>query len=185
MPQFDDVTVQAGGQLTLSSFTIDDVPALLDAVADDEIRRWLPLPDPYTRALAESWCTSITRELRDSGRGLVLAIRDRGEFAGCIDAKRVDWRAMSAEFGYWSAAGHRGRGLMPTAVNTRSTWMIRELRFERIELRIAPDNQKSIRVAQKAGFTAEGIARNAGFTDTGRVDLAIFSRIRTDLARPM
>lgn len=35
-------------------------------------------------------------------------------------------------------------------------------------------------VAAAAGFTREGTARNAGFTDVGRTDLDIWSRIPAD-----
>ncbi|GAT71831.1 putative ribosomal N-acetyltransferase ydaF [Microbacterium sp. HM58-2] len=181
MPAFVPVVIEATADLTLSPFTIDDAPALTEAVDDTQLRRWLPLPDPYTISIAESWCIGTTRELRDNGQGLVLALRHRGQFAGCIDAKRVDWRARTAELGYWTASACRGRGLMPQAVSAFSSWLIADLGFQRLELRIAPGNLSSIRVAEKAGFTYEGIARNAGYTDVGRVDLAIFSRIASDL----
>lgn len=81
----------------------------------------------------------------------------------------------------WTAAAHRGRGVMPTAVRLVADWMLTDLDFERIELRIAPGNHASIRVAEKAGFRFEGVARNAGFTAAGRTDLAVHSLIRADL----
>ena len=48
-------------------------------------------------------------------------------------------------------------------------------------LRAAIGNVPSQRVAEKAGFTREGIARNAGFTNAGRVDLGVFSLIPSDV----
>lgn len=180
MPSFPAVTLTPADGLALSPFTVSDAPALVTAVADAELRRWLPLPDPYTPAVAEAWCAEIAPELRMSGRGLVLAARAGDELAGCIDAKRVDWRAMTAEIGYWTAAPFRGRGIMTAAVAAFSRWLTQVRGFERIELRIATENAASLRVAEKAGFIREGVARNAGFTDTGRVDLAIFSLIRSD-----
>lgn len=55
--------------------------------------------------------------------------------------------------------------------------MLIEQSFERVELRIATENRSSAAVAERAGFSFEGTARNAGFTDAGRVDLEIWSRI--------
>jgi RimJ/RimL family protein N-acetyltransferase len=179
MPAFEPISLTVSDELTLSPFTIEDAPALVRAVDDPEIRRWLPLPDPYTPAIAASWCGAVTRDLRETGRGLVLAARQGDQLAGCIDAKRVDWRARTAELGYWTTAAHRGRGVMTAAVGRFSDWLLDELGFERIELRIATENTGSRRVAEKAGFEFEGVARNAGFTDSGRVDLAIHSRIRS------
>lgn len=180
MPAFEPVVLTAGPGLTLSPFTSADAGPLTSAVDDAELRRWLPLPRPYTVDVARAWCTDTTRELRDSGSGLVLAVRRDDRLAGSVDVKRVDWRARTAELGYWTAAAHRGEGIMPRAVTALSGWLFDALAFERIELRIATGNLASRRVAEKAGFRFEGVARNAGFTDDGRVDLAVHALIRSD-----
>ena len=57
------------------------------------------------------------------------------------------------------------------------------LGFERVELRIAPTNQRSIAVADRAGFTREGQLRSGGITHQGRIDLVMFSLLRTDVFR--
>lgn len=69
---------------------------------------------------------------------------------------------------------------MSTAVRRVADWLLDDLAFERVELRIATGNAASLRTASRAGFRREGVARNAGFTDAGRVDLAVFSRIPGD-----
>lgn len=181
MPSFPEVTLTASPGLTLSPLCAGDADAVFASVDDAELRRWLPLPMPYTLALAQQWCTVISSELRESGRGIVLGVRDDAELIASIDAKRVDWRARTAELSYWTAAGHRGRGVMPAAVRRMATWMLDDFGFERVELRIARENRASLRVAEKAGFRFEGVARNAGFTDAGRVDLSVHSLIRADL----
>lgn len=180
MPSFPEVVLSAENDLVLTPLNSDDVPALVAAVQDAELRRWLPLPSPYTHELAASWCTDVSTEMRESGRGFVLGIRRDGSLAGSIDAKRVDWRSRSLEISYWTAAAHRGQGVMTAALRRVTAWLIEELRFERVELRISPDNAGSLGVARSAGFISEGVARNAGFTDAGRTDLVIWSHIPTD-----
>lgn len=181
MPAFPDIVLATADGLHVEALHLDDAPALVAAFTDAALRRWLPVPDPYSLAIAEQWCTTTSQQMRESGRGIVRAIRIDGALAGSIDAKRVDWRAMTCELSYWTAAPFRGRGLMPGAVEVFSRALIREHSFERVELRIAPDNTASQRAAEKAGFRREGTARNAGFTDDGRVDLVIWSRIPADL----
>ncbi|MEU3453093.1 GNAT family N-acetyltransferase [Micromonospora sp. NPDC006766] len=177
----EDVTLRIGEQLTLSPPQAQDAPAIHAAVQDPEIRRWLPLPRPYPLDLAMEFCTVMAPGVRASGRGLIRSVRERGEFAGIIDAKRIDWRAGVCEIGYWLVPAARGRGLMTSAVDVFSRWLLNHAGFERVELRIAPGNTGSIRVGERAGFAFEGTARNAGFTDSGRVDLAIYARIAADL----
>ncbi len=53
--------------------------------------------------------------------------------------------------------------------------------FERVELRAATGNLAAQRVAEKAGFQREGLARNAGFVPAGRVDLVVYSLVPADL----
>lgn len=68
----------------------------------------------------------------------------------------------------------RGKGLTTAAVVALSRWAL-DSGMERVELRIAPENLASRRVAERAGFHFEGVLRNAGFTHDGRIDLMMFS----------
>lgn len=159
---------------------MDDAPALVAALSDAEVRLWLPLPSPYTLRMAEAWSTEIAEDMRTAGRGFVFGIRRNDALNGSIDAKRVDWRARTLELSYWTAPAHRGQGVMTSALRRTTEWVLDELGFERVELRIAPANTGSLATARAAGFTCEGVARNAGFTDSGRTDLVIWSRIPAD-----
>ena len=58
--------------------------------------------------------------------------------------------------------------------------MLRDQGFERLELRAATGNLASQRVAEKAGFTREGVLRNAGYVHDGRVDMVVYALVRGD-----
>jgi RimJ/RimL family protein N-acetyltransferase len=107
--------------------------------------------------------------------------RVHGRLICVIDLKKTDGRYWATEIGYWAAPTARARGVMTEATVALSRWALTEVAFERLILRIAPDNKASIRVAEKAGFTYEGIARNAGIVHADRVALAIYSLIPADL----
>ena len=179
MPAFPKPALTAD-QLTLSELTAADAPALVGAFEDPELRRWLPLPSPYTLAMAEAWCSEASEAMRREGRGFVIGIRRDGVLSGSIDAKRVDWRSRTLELSYWTAPTHRGSGVMTAALRRTAQWVIHDLGFERVELRISPANAGSLATARAAGFTREGVARNAGFTDAGRTDLVIWSCVPAD-----
>ena len=72
-------------------------------------------------------------------------------------------------------------GLAGEAVGAVARWLLVDQGFERLVLRAAPGNTASQRVAEKAGFMREGVARSAGFTNDGRVDLVVFGLVRSDL----
>ncbi|MBL7255553.1 GNAT family N-acetyltransferase [Paractinoplanes lichenicola] len=177
---FPDIVLRTA-RLTLRAPHEDDVDAIVAAVADPLTQRWLPLPDPYEREHAVTFVAETAPTVRASGRGLIRAIECDGELAGLIDLKNTDWRHRTTEIGYWTTPAVRGRGVMTEATVALSRWALTEAAFERVIMRIAPGNTASIRVAERAGFTYEGVARNAGIIHAGRVDLAIYSLIPADL----
>lgn len=177
---FPDVVLRTR-RLVLRALLDEDVDAIVAAVSDPLTQRWLPLPDPYSREDAMSWVREQAPAVRTGGRGLTRAIDWDGALAGVIDLKRTDWRRRETEIGYWAAPTFRGQGVMSEATVALSRWVLTEAAFERVVLRIATGNQASTRVAEKAGFTYEGTARNAGIVHAGRLDLAIYSLIPDDL----
>lgn len=179
---FPEVTLQTA-RLTLRPYRAEDAPDVALACRDELTQRWLPLPNPYTDADALAWCTEISARFRTSGEGIEWAAVRRSDdrLIGSFGLKRTDWRARSSEIGYWVAPWARGEGLAVEAVQAIARWLLKEQAFERMVLRAARDNAASLRVAEKAGFMREGIARNAGFTNSGRVDLVVFSMVATDL----
>lgn len=178
---FPDVTLHADG-LTLRPFVEADVPAVVEACTDPVTLTWLPLPTPYTEEVARGFVSAFAPSLLASGRGVLRAVEVDGELAGAIDLKRADWAARVTEIGYWAHPGSRGRGVMSAATRLLSRWALRDIGFQRVELRIATGNTASLRVAERAGFTREGVLRNAGYVHAGRVDLEVWSLVPADLA---
>jgi RimJ/RimL family protein N-acetyltransferase len=177
---FPETTLTAEG-LTLRPFTPADADGVAEACQDAETLHWLPLPRPYTRANAEWFIDTFGPSQRESGAGIVFAIESAGRLAGAIDLKQVDWANRVAEVGYWMAPWARGRGVVTQAVRVLSEWAIRVHNFERVQLFAAVGNVASQRVAEKAGFVREGVARNACCLAGGRADLVLFSLVPADL----
>ena len=116
------------------------------------------------------------------GAGVHLAFGPGGDrLSGCVGLNRTDWTSRVTEIGYWTGPWARGLGHTTEAVAMLSRWALQEQDFERVELLVAPENSASARVAQKAGFMAEGIARNKGRGGDGRTDLEVWSLVPADL----
>jgi RimJ/RimL family protein N-acetyltransferase len=165
------------GSVVLRPWQEIDAPAVAAACNDELIRRWLPLPSPYTMEHAVDWCTRLSHELREQGTGLPLAmLTDGGDLIGSIDLKKTDWRARVTEIGYWTVPAMRGAGHATVATAYLARWAL-DQGMERVELTAATGNRASQRVAEKAGFQLEGVMRNAGFVHDGRVDLCLYAMI--------
>jgi len=194
----DDGRTRGGGMLRVGRFprlTVStprlDVRLLtpIDAAdvdrvfTDRQTQRWLPMPAGHGAIDGLAWCTDLAQERRDSGAGDHYGVcrREDGRLVGCLWTKRTDWVARSTEVAYAMSAASRGFGLAAEAVDALSIALILENGFQRVELRIAPGNTASRRVAEKAGFTYEGLLRNAGQVHSGRVDLELWSLVAADL----
>ena len=74
----------------------------------------------------------------------------------------------------------RNQGVATHAVNALTNWAFGQLGLLRIELRITHDNIASLKVAEHCGYTREGVFRSVHSKHGHRVDLSIWSRLRSD-----
>jgi RimJ/RimL family protein N-acetyltransferase len=160
---------------------INDVPALVEIHSDEETKRYMNrlvvddtlgaeifikmMTDGWERDFRWSWavCEAVTADLV---AGLVLHNLDR--FTG------------SAEVTCWTHPGHRGKGVLPKALNAAIGWAFGAQDLRRIVYKHAVFNKASQRVAEKCGFTLEGRLRDSLIIDDQHVDELLWSRLSTD-----
>ena len=182
VPVFPTLTVVTP-RLHVRPLEADDAPAVTEIFADRQTRRWLPFPAEFGPVDGVAWCTGMAEERRASGSGDHYGVirREDGRLVACLWAKHTDWIAKVAEVAYVVAPAARGYGVAAEAVDALAVALLLEHGFQRVELRIAPGNVGGRRVAEKAGFTYEGLLRNAGYLHSGRVDLEVWSLVAADL----
>lgn len=180
--RFPEITVVTP-RLLVRPLTATDAPDVAEVFDDRQTRRWMSLPAPYTESDARMWCTWMAVERRTSGDGDHYGIirREDDKLVGLAWTKRTDWGPRSTEISYAVAPHARGFGFTAEAADALAVDLILEQHFQRIELRVAAGNVASRRVAEKAGFVHEGLLRNAGMVESGRVDLAVWSLVPADL----
>jgi ribosomal-protein-alanine N-acetyltransferase len=141
------------------------------------------VPSRYGPVDGLAWCTEMAEERRGSGVGDNYAVvrREDDRLVGCLWTKRTDWVARVTEISYAVDPALRGFGLAAEAVDALAIALILEQGFQRIEMRVAPGNVASRRVAEKASFSYEGLLRNAAHVHSGRVDLEVWSLVAADL----
>jgi [ribosomal protein S5]-alanine N-acetyltransferase len=72
----------------------------------------------------------------------------------------------------------RGHGFTTEAVNLLVRYLFGSLKVNRIRLIIHPENRASHRVAEKCGFTFEGIARGAWYHQGKNHDVGVYAILR-------
>jgi ribosomal-protein-alanine N-acetyltransferase len=182
MRRFPTLTV-ATPRVQVRPLVADDAREAGAVLADPATRRWLPFAPEDAEIDGLAWCTDAAVERRDSGIGDHYAVvrREDDQLVGCVWTGRTDWMALSTEVSYAVRPDTRGFGLAPEAVDAVAVALLLEHGFQRIEIRVAPGNMASRRVAEKAGFTYEGLLRNADVVHGGRVDMQVWSLVAADL----
>ncbi|MGH3319604.1 MAG: GNAT family N-acetyltransferase [Streptosporangiaceae bacterium] len=181
-PGFPETTLETK-RLVLRAYEEADIPDVRKACRDPLTQRWIAMPDPYTEEVARHWCLSESHEPRLNGEGLnfVAVPREGGRIVGGFGVSHTHWQDRVAEVGYWVAPWARGRGYAPEAVGGIARWLFETHGFMRLQLRAAPDNHPSTRVADKCGFVREGVQRSAGVIHGGRTDLVVYGLLPEDL----
>lgn len=122
---------------------------------------------------ARAWIATLT------GRWVFALVVD-GLARGQVAVTDVDQRHGTAWFSYWTHPLIRGRGLTSRAAATVADWALRDARVRRLELGHRTNNPASGRVAEKAGFVAEGIERAKLVYAGETFDVRTMSRLASD-----
>jgi RimJ/RimL family protein N-acetyltransferase len=165
-----------GDGIVLRSWQEEDAPELSAACQDPELHRWLPaLPRPYTLDDAQAF---IAGEVQPGAHQ--FAIEENGRLVGSIAIRPTD--PGTGHIGYWCRREARGRGVTTRALRRLCVHAFDDLGLQRLELVADPDNIASQRVAEKAGFTREGVLRShLVHPDGRRRDSVMFSLLPGEL----
>jgi RimJ/RimL family protein N-acetyltransferase len=83
------------------------------------------------------------------------------------------------EIGYWVRHSAQGRGLVTEALQTLARFAFDGLRARRVEVRMSSANQRSRAVAERCGFTLEGVLRQDSLSTDGQPrDTVVYARVR-------
>lgn len=152
-----------------------DAAAITAAVQDPDIPRFTMIPSPYTVDDAAAFIDR-SDELWRTGAGAPFVIVDAGTgtLLGGIGVHELGVDTTPANVGYWVAAGARGRGVATRALRLVTRWALDDLRLPRLELSVFVDNERSQRVALRAGFTRDRAGTVAGHP-SGQDQLLVYS----------
>jgi ribosomal-protein-alanine N-acetyltransferase len=171
--------LSAGDSVLLRPWESRDAQAVLDAYQDAEIQRWhvrradsLAEAGEWIRGWQGGWAAESEAHwaVVDSASDVLL---------GRAALKVLNFADGAAEVAYWTVPAARGRGICPQAVEAMSSWALDVAGFERLGLQHSMDNRASCRVAEKTGFTEEGVRRSAWLHADGRHDVHMHARLRS------
>ena len=167
-----------GSTCSVRPWRAGDAGSLVKYANNANIARHLRdrFPHPYTLRDAKAFIHSSA-----SARPQVsFAIIVDGEAAGGIGfSSGSDVERFSAEIGYWLGEPFWGRGIAAEAVQLVSAYAFDTCGLLRLFALPFAENQRSIRVLEKAGYTREAILRSSAVKDRAVRDQALYALINS------
>ena len=136
-------------------------PVVRDSLT--ELKRWMPWAQSGSKwedmatYFAKAHAQWISRELLD----FQWHHKATGELVGKGGFHAIDWVIPKLEMGYWLNTRFVGQGYATEAVNALVVFAKDVLEAKRLEITSDAANARSRAVAERAGFTLEGILRKA------------------------
>jgi RimJ/RimL family protein N-acetyltransferase len=156
------------------------VAGLQALVEDPDVVRFTHVPTRHGDGFAARWVDRYTAGWQEGSRAGFAIVDSAGTFLGMTALVTIDWDARQAEVGYIVAPEARGRGIAQRTLALVSAWVFEVLGLKRLEARIEPGNERSVRVAERAGFRRDGVLRSVHFKEGMRCDLAVYSLLPGD-----
>ncbi|WP_274629776.1 GNAT family N-acetyltransferase [Arvimicrobium flavum] len=142
--------------------------------------RWAP--DELERA---AWRHRLNKYREDFARGYAVPFflieNFGGKLVGGITLGNIRHGvSQSGQIGYWIGERYAGQGLMLEGLRLLTRHAFETLRLHRVEAACIPDNTRSVRVLEKAGFQREGLLRSYLRINGAWQDHYLYSLIATD-----
>jgi ribosomal-protein-serine acetyltransferase len=167
-------------RLVIRRFSKRDTAALNDAIRISlpDLNEWLPWARTnYQSGDAGAFIRDSLQAWKED-RAWDYTIRESTEpdrHLGNISMWTVSKLGKIAELGYWVRSDETSRGICTEAANAILDEAFRSEGFHKVIMRIAVGNHASTRVAEKLGFTREGILREELLIRGNWVDHSLWS----------
>lgn len=144
--------------------------AMLESM--NELRPWMVFAqqEQSVEETEEYVRRSYIQYMERSNLPFLLFHKETNQLIGASGLHRIKWEIPRFEIGYWIRTSMQGQGYVTEAVHALTHFAFETLNAQRVEIRCDALNERSKRVAERAGFQLEACLRN--YTRNVRGELA-------------
>jgi RimJ/RimL family protein N-acetyltransferase len=163
-----------------------DAAAVLAAVdaSRPELEAWMPWCTPaYDLDDARAWIAGASVDR--AARPFVIETPGDGLLVGATGLDVVDSLDHAWKLGYWVRSDRTGRGIARRAAHLAARFAFEQLDAQRLDVLVAPDNHRSLAVAEALGARREGLLRRRFLLRGRRHDAVILGLLPEELRAPV
>lgn len=144
------------------------------------LQPWLPwVPSVKIEQDSISYIVKANKEIANN-KGLELGIWSYNKLVGCLGLHGLSQENRSGSLGYWLDQDHQGEGIMTRSIRALLDYLFTGFNLNRIVLEACIENIPSCAVAERLGFTKEGIARQSEFVNGRFLDYQVYSILKSE-----
>lgn len=175
-------SIQINSELQLEAVQLNMSEVIFEAIDQNRefLKKWLPFVDQTQHVKhTEEFIKSIVAQ-RGKKKDEVFAIWYNLRFAGLIGFKDTDRINRKTELGYWLVPQMQGKGIITTCVQKLTKIAFEKLGMNRVQIKVARGNEKSMAIPKRLGFQFEGTERQGEFHQGRYLDLEVYSFLKSD-----
>lgn len=168
-------------ELNLKQLELSDADAIFEIIDSQRkyLGEWLPFVAHTHTVEDPKKYIKGTMDVSNNENEFVFAIKYKNKTVGLVGFKQADNANKKIEIGYWLSEKFQKRGIMRRCVNRMIEFAFYDLELNRIQIKCAVGNEKSINIPKYFGFTYEGKERDGElFPDGSFVDIKVFSLLK-------
>ena len=142
--------------------------------------RFYWLKEDYSLEDARSFLRRDLTENFARNNGFQAGIWLKGGLVGAVRYNDINWTNKSTSLGGWIDSSFEGQGLITKATRALINYAFRELKLNRLEAHCHKENRRSRAMAEKLGFTEEGVLRQAEWSNERFVDVVVYGLLASD-----
>ena len=140
------------------------------------LKIWLPFVDFTVQpADTEAFISSVNKPDK---KDIIYSIWYNETFAGLIGFKDIDSANKKTEIGYWLSEKMQGKGIITKCLSKLVSFAFNRLKLNRVQIKVAVENHKSLAIPERLGFYFEGIEREGEFITDKYNNLKVFSKLK-------
>lgn len=159
-----------------------DAGELFEIVEEERhyLQTWLPWVE-NTREVRDM--ENAIRNFRrgyDEYESMTTVVLFQGEIVGVVSFNELDWTNRTTYIGYWLRRRYQGRGIITKSVKSLITCAFSTFGMNKVIVRASVANETSRAVAERLGFTKEGVSRSGARMNNHFIDQVIYGILKKE-----
>lgn len=164
----------------LRQIVAGDLENIHRGLSDAEVTRYYDIRFDSLEATKEQLAWYADLEQTETGIWWAISSEDKKTFFGAIGICNRNFGFKKADLGFWLLPEFWKKGIINEVVPSVLRFCFEGLQLNRIEAQVEAENSACRKTMEKSGFVCEGILREYEIKDDRKIDLAIYSRLKSD-----